>query len=205
MNDRKKKILKKKAPKPHLLISEDTGSLGILSLHVILFLELSYFTRSKRILNQHFQILFIPFLKISHQWIICIYSIKTTTAPVTVEKNPLRFAKNTSQRRPSGQFPFWSSWPLFHFSYQLDTQDAQRIPFSAARTVPWEPCRVGRGGDLPVCAGRPRQGTVPRAVTQLWRPPAAGALPPSGSPPVMRGQGRAEWTQRINSSEPLFT
>lgn len=31
-----------------------------------------------------------------------------------------------------------------------------------------------------------------------------GALPPSGSLPVTRvqGQGRAEWTQRINSSEP---
>lgn len=123
MNDRKKMILKKN-PKPHLLISEDTGSLGILLLHVILFLEPSYFTRSKRILNQHFQILFNPFLKIPHQWIICICSIKTTTAPVTVEKNPLRFAKNTSQKLPSGQFPFWSSWPLFHFSYQLDTQDA---------------------------------------------------------------------------------
>lgn len=41
-------------------------------------------------------------------------------------------------------------------------------------------------------------------MTQLWRPPAAWVLPPSGSLPVTRGeqQGRAEWTQRINSSEP---
>lgn len=58
-------LKKKRNPKPRLLISKDTGSLGTLWLHVILFLELSYCTRSNRILSQHFQNLFIPFLKIS--------------------------------------------------------------------------------------------------------------------------------------------
>lgn len=50
----------------------------------------------------------------------------------------------------------------------------------------------------------PHQGTVPRVVTQLWRPPAAWVLPPSGSLPVTRveGQNSTEWTHRINSSEP---
>lgn len=50
----------------------------------------------------------------------------------------------------------------------------------------------------------PHQGTVPRVVTQLWRPPAAWVLPPSRSLPVTRveGQNSTEWTHRINSSKP---
>lgn len=66
------------------------------------------------------------------------------------------------------------------------------------------PYRAGQGGEFPVCLSRPRQGTVPRAVTQLWRPPAVWVPPPSGSLPVTRteGQNRIEWARRINSSEP---
>lgn len=126
-------------------------------------------------------------------------SNKTTTARTfNCEKNALDSAKDPARNYHWDSLLLGLQLPLLHFLISsVMPLDAQGIYFSWA-------LGSARAESSPICLSQPHQGTIPRAVTQLWRPPAAGVLPPSGSVPVTRveGQDRAEWTQSLNSSEP---
>lgn len=101
--------------------------------------------------------------------------LNTTATAITVTARADALCSATAIRRslPPGHLPSRLLTSLVAPSVQEEPQ-----PFALA---------AGGHRGLP---SRPHQGAVPRAVTQLWRPPAVGALPPPGSPPAARAEAQ---------------